>query len=157
MKIRTSYFYQIRFFKPNMIPISTCISDPAWYHDFTFDNKYLFKDKRGILNGKRAETIISQGRAAVEIGNCPCNKKQYEECIFLKQYQKNLKNIDFGTFYSKISYFADKYKEFEKINDEIILVFIVYEAPKNPCSERRAIINFFNENGIECKELQYPL
>ena len=31
MKIYTSYFYQIRNFKQNMIPISTCLSDPEWY------------------------------------------------------------------------------------------------------------------------------
>lgn len=29
MKIRVSYFYQIRNFKPNMIPMSTAISDPS--------------------------------------------------------------------------------------------------------------------------------
>ena len=33
MKIRISYFYQVRNFKPNMIPMSTAISDPAWFHD----------------------------------------------------------------------------------------------------------------------------
>lgn len=32
MKILTSYFYQIRNFKPYQIPLSTAISDPAWYH-----------------------------------------------------------------------------------------------------------------------------
>lgn len=34
MKIYTSYFYQIRNFKQNMIPISTCLSDPGaiYYH-----------------------------------------------------------------------------------------------------------------------------
>ena len=32
MKIMTSYFYAIRFFKPNMIPISTAKWDPKWYH-----------------------------------------------------------------------------------------------------------------------------
>ena len=29
MKLRLSYFYQIRNFKPNMIPMSTAMSDPA--------------------------------------------------------------------------------------------------------------------------------
>lgn len=32
MKIYTSYFYQIRFFKPNMIPLSTAKYDPSWFH-----------------------------------------------------------------------------------------------------------------------------
>mgnify|MGYP007070208670 CR=1 FL=1 len=30
-KICTSYFYQIRNFTPNIIPVSTCLSDPVWY------------------------------------------------------------------------------------------------------------------------------
>ena len=41
MKVRISYFYQIRNFKSNMIPMSTCISDPKWYHDFKGKN-HLF-------------------------------------------------------------------------------------------------------------------
>ena len=28
----TSYFYQIRFFRPDMIPLSTARFDPSWYH-----------------------------------------------------------------------------------------------------------------------------
>lgn len=32
MKILISYFYQIRFFKPNMIPLSTAAFDPKWFH-----------------------------------------------------------------------------------------------------------------------------
>ena len=32
MKFYISYFYQIRNFSPNMIPISTTVSDPDWFH-----------------------------------------------------------------------------------------------------------------------------
>ena len=59
MKIRISYFYQIRNFKPNMIPMSTAISDPSWFHDWK-DSSYIFTDKRGILNGLRLKPIIVQ-------------------------------------------------------------------------------------------------
>ena len=52
---------------------------------------------------------------------------------------------------------AENYKEIENIKEEIILVFIVYETPKNHCSERQSLINFFNEHGVECKELEYPI
>lgn len=62
MKIRTSYFYQIRNFTRNMIPISTAVWDPTWYHNFTNDYNYIFKDKRNILNGLRLESIIEQGK-----------------------------------------------------------------------------------------------
>ena len=47
MKIATSYFYQIRNFKPNMIPVSTCMSDLKWYRPP--QDKEYYIDKRGIV------------------------------------------------------------------------------------------------------------
>ena len=89
MLIRTSYFYQIRNFTRNMIPISTAVWDPAWYHNFTKDYSHLFYDSRNILNGLRLE----------------------------------------------------------KINEEIILVLIVYETPNNLCSERIPLQEYFTQHG----------
>ena len=43
--------------------------------------------------------------------------------------------------------FANKYKEKEKIKDEIILVLIVYETPNNPCSERKPLQDYFISHG----------
>lgn len=34
MKLALSYFYQIRFFKRYMLPVSTTCLDPDWYHDW---------------------------------------------------------------------------------------------------------------------------
>lgn len=156
--VRTSYFYQIRNFKRNMIPISTAVWDPAWYHNFTQDYNHLFKDKNGILNGLRLESVIEQGRHSnhgPEV--CPCEKKEYQVCSFLKQYRKNLENIDFKQMYNDMLNFAKEYKETENIKEEIILVLIVYETPSNPCSERQPLIDYFNNKGIECEELSYPI
>lgn len=158
MKIRTSYFYQIRNFTRNMIPISTAIWDPAWYHNFTKDYNHLFKDRRNILNGLRIESIIEQGRHSnhgPEI--CPCDKKEYQTCSFLKQYRQNLENIDFEYMYNDMLTLAKNYKETENIEEEIILVLIVYETPTNHCSERKALQDYFNSKGIECTELKYPI
>ena len=52
---------------------------------------------------------------------------------------------------------AIRYKKHEYIDDEITIVLIVYETPKNPCSERGALIDYFNSHGVECKELDYPI
>ena len=46
MKFALGYFYQVRFFTPNMIPVSTAVSDPKWYHQnkgpqFTFLDKII--------------------------------------------------------------------------------------------------------------------
>lgn len=53
MKFYISYFYQIRFFKPNMIPISTAKWDPKWYSQ----NGKPYIDKRGVVNGLRAPVL----------------------------------------------------------------------------------------------------
>ena len=58
MKIYISYFYQLRFFPRNAIPLSTAVYDPAWFHDGTRDQKHKFKDKRGVINGLRAEPFM---------------------------------------------------------------------------------------------------
>lgn len=158
MKIRTSYFYQIRHFKNNMIPISTCLWDPSWFHNFTNDYNYIFKDKRNILNGLRIETIIEQGRNSnYEPDYCPCDKKEYQTCSFLKNYKKNLEKINFNKMITDMQELANNYQKNEKIDEEIILVLIVYEAPNNPCSERVPLQEYFTSHGWECTELEYPI
>lgn len=158
MKIRTSYFYQIRNFKRNMVPISTAIWDPAWFHNFTGDYSHIFYDRRKILNGLRLEPIIEQGRHSNHgPETCPCECKEYNTCSFLNNYRKNLENIDFNRMYNDMLDFAKNYKKEEGIDEEIILVLIVYETPKNLCSERQSLIDYFNSHGIECKELDYPI
>ena len=41
--------------------------------------------------------------------------------------------------------------------EEPIIVFIVHEAPSNKCSERAALLSYFADNNIDCKELEYPI
>ena len=53
MQIIVSYFYHVRHFKPYMIPFSTAVWDPAWYHNFKRDHNYTYVDKNGVLNGLR--------------------------------------------------------------------------------------------------------
>ena len=36
-------------------------------------------------------------------------------------------------------------------------MLIVYEAPNNPCSERKPLQEYFKAHGIECNELEYPI
>lgn len=59
--------------------------------------------------------------------------------------------------YEDIETLANNYKREYNIKEEIIVVLIVYEVPSNPCSERVILQQYFNENGIECKELDYPI
>lgn len=148
MKIGISYFYQIRNFEKNMVPMSTAISDPAWYHD-NQDKNYIFYDKRGILNGLRLKPIIVQSGHNY---GCPCEEKNPMECNFLKQYKEALEKVDFEKMYKGIEQFAEQYKKENNIEEEIIMTLIVYETPTNPCSERQPLIDYFKSKGIEVKE-----
>ena len=68
MKVYTSYFYKIRFFKPNMIPISTAIWDPKWYHQ-NQGSDHWFIDKNGVINGLRAP-VFAPGEVASAVSSC---------------------------------------------------------------------------------------
>ena len=56
MNVYISYFYNVRFFPTNLIPVSTAVWDPKWYHNFK-TNDFIFKDKRGVVNGIRVEVL----------------------------------------------------------------------------------------------------
>lgn len=82
MKIRTSYFYQIRNFLPHMIPISTALGDPDWYKPPIGEEYYI--DKRGIVCGLRYEPLIVQRNIEY---NCPCELRGVEgQCSFISDY-----------------------------------------------------------------------
>lgn len=148
MKIAISYFYQIRNFTRNMVPMSTAMYDPAWYHNNQGEN-HIFIDKRGILNGLRLKPIIVQDKCE---HICPCDDKNTNNCGFLKSYRKELDKIDFEKMYKGIENFSNRYKKENKIKDEIIMTLIVYETPTNPCSERRALVDYFKSKGIIVEE-----
>ena len=149
MKIVTSYFYQIRNFTPNIIPVSTALSDPAWYRPPKGKEYYI--DKRGIICGLRYEPLIVQRYGT---HGCPCDTKdlagtcttmiEYEQLLFsLVDKEKTLKAFEYCT---------NKFKKELNLKEEPIICLMVYEAPTNPCSERAALQRFFN-----CKELRYPI
>ena len=144
MKIYTSYFYQIRNFKPNMIPVSTALSDPAWYKPPEGQEYYI--DKRGIVCGLRYEPLIVQREA--HSCHCPCEEFKHlaPACPTMVEYQQLLYSlVDKERTLKAFEYCANKFNA-----DTIVL--IVYETPKNLCSERWALQKFFN-----CKELEYPI
>lgn len=156
MKIRLSYYYQIRNFKPYMIPMSTTLSDPLWYHDFE-DNTHIFKDKRGVLNGLRLLPIITEAKKCAAAACPECIDKNPQTCPFLKEYRQLLDNVDFDKMLKGITQYMTDYCKRNNITEEPIAVLMVYEAPNNPCSERNALIDYFNSKGIDCRELDYPI
>lgn len=158
MKIRTSYFYQIRNFKPWMIPVSTAMSDPEWYRPPEGEEYYF--DKRGIVCGLRYEPLIVQGMGE---HICPCELhdqmllgSRTNLCATMLEYRMLLEKVDFDRMIKGFNYCAEKFRRpFD--DEEPIIVLMVYEAPMNPCSERWALQDYFTQHGWECKELKYPI
>ena len=151
MKIYTSYFYQIRHFTQNMIPISTAMWDPKWFHDFTGDEDYIFKDKRGIYNGIRASIFLMSPDYQCDCGP-KCLNHDPQSCNFLKDYKAHLDTLDFNYVMSELERIANKVQKIEGFIEEPIIVLIVYEVPSNPCSERKPLQDWFKEHYIEVKE-----
>jgi len=145
--VATSYFYQIRNFKQNMIPISAALSDPIWFRPPDHQEYYI--DKRGIICGLRYEPLIVQKYG---ICTCPCENKNIlrGQCLTMQEYRQLLETVDFDKMIWSFKYCLNKFNK-----DTIVL--IVYEAPTNPCSERKCLQDYFNKHKIECKELKYPI
>ena len=156
----TSYFYQIRNFKKYMIPVSTAMFDPKWYHDFTGDYGYIFPDKRGILNGIRCENLHFQES---EDEKCTCGKGCLEahkgdgSCSFLTAYRKQIFSNNWVDFYNNCQRIAALIQENEHFTEDPIIVLMVYEVPSNPCSERKTLQDWVQFNGFQCNELKYPI
>lgn len=153
MKIKISYFYMIRFFKPNQIPISTAVWDPKWYHNFTGNTSYKFLDKNNVLNGIRLKDIVPNEK----LHNCcrgrdNCASLNPESCEFLSGYRKQLYEIDFNAFIRTLETISSAVISYTKSNDEPEIILIVYETSDNPCSERRVLIDWFESNGYELEE-----
>lgn len=102
----------------------------------------------------RYEDIIVQGKGS---SYCPCTAKDPTQCDFLKEYAFNLDQLNFTQVMAKLQDVAARYQTWRGFQEEPIIVFIVYETPKNICSERQTLINYFLKNGVECKELTYPI
>ena len=152
MKILISYFYMVRFFKPYMIPLSTALSDPKWYHDGK-GKKHIFMDKNGVVNGIRIETLHPDNSCSNLCSGRPC-KYNPETCEFLKRYYKQLEKINFKIFMKWAERFGTDCTRVFNLDHEPIIVLLVHEAPNNECSERIPLIKWFFENGYELEEFK---
>ena len=141
-----TYFYNVRFLAPTIIPLSTAVWDPKWFHNFQ-DSYEVFYDKRGVLNGLRID-VLSPSKIYDGATDCEaCDHSKPESCAFLRKYTDYLHTVDFN----KVLLYCDKIKEAAKL-PEADICLLVYEKPDNPCSERTALCNWFKENGHTLQE-----
>ena len=173
MKIWISYFYQVRNMEPNMIPFSTAMWDPKWFHNFEDQNK-IFVDNRGVINGLRLPQLVFPKDAydyLIEIDSA-CDKDCKLKPKVEHQIKQNKLNNNWQTFGCKfmdryfdylwdnvnyddlICYFEKVANNFSKLNgiEDPEIVLLVHEAPSNPCSERQVLIHWFEEFGYKLEE-----
>lgn len=157
MKLAISYFYQVRNFYPHMIPLSTAVWDPKWYHNFK-GQEHVFVDKHGVINGLRIQPLMP-GKTTE--GMCSgiehCTTRNSCECEFIKMYRQQLDKINFNDFLVTLSIHINTVSGRLQLQKEPIVVFLVHEAPNNPCSERAPLIQWFDDNGMYVRELLYPI
>lgn len=145
MKIYTSYFYQIRFFPPNLIPLSTAAWPPKWYGTPETQSK----DKRGVINGLSIPPFIP-GYACHDLCHGNCNPRHPADCSFLRVYYKQLLKLNYNKIMASFEKLAAAIKEKEGY-DDVDFALIVFEPPDKPCSERVMIHKWFeaHDNPIE--------
>lgn len=150
MKFYTSYFYQIRFFPRNLIPLSTACYDPKWYHN-NKGQKYQFFDKRNVINGIRIEPFVP-GSECKNLCRGPeyCNSDP-SFCKFLYQYKIQLNNLDTSDILKRFTNLANKLKIDLKLQD-IDFALIFHEPPTRACSERWTVQKWFKDNNLEINE-----
>ena len=117
MKIFITYFYNIRFFKPHTIPISTAVWDPKWFHNFQ-GHDIIFKDKNNVLNGIRYPDLSPVNIAPC----CPCENKDPTTCQFIKDYTEYLDTLNFDKVYSDLQFIGNKAKEILKFDEELLKI-----------------------------------
>lgn len=157
MNVAVSYFAQLRNFKPNMVPVSTALFDPKWFHD-NKDVKHKFIDKRGVLNGVRCKDLAPGPTCNTLCGGTVACSDRPESCSFIKKYKEQLDDLNKDKFKQYCENVVKCSAELLGIPEEsIVLVFMVYEKYNNPCSERSSLLEFLNDCGFDAAELSYPI
>lgn len=136
----TSYFYQIRHFSKNMIPVSICIWDPKWY--------------KGIhYSGLVPKVYDPESHCE----NCiKVNGQEYHDfhCDYLNAYRRQLSRLNVKRTLDDVARIVRKYAYENDVNGPLIAVFVGYEVTAKRCSERFVLSEWIeNELGTgSCPE-----
>ncbi len=152
MQVMTSYFYQIRYFDKNMIPFSTAVWDPKWYHENRGQN-HLFIDTRGIVNGLRIPMLVPPQwvRGACK-GLDECPVKNPNECAFLFAYGDYVNTLKTDDVLKWLNNACEKIRLRTKFDEEAVAILMFHEKYDNPCSERIPVTNWLINNGVPVVE-----
>lgn len=151
MEYFITYYYNLRFFSPDQLPISVASPGPRYFFHTVEDP--VFIDKRGVVNGVSLLNLHSQYllRNYHLKKTCPCKDPEVykdDDCPFKKNYYIELSKT-FPLALSQMTRLAHTYHAKE-------IILLVYEKPDNPCSERIVLKKVFKEHGLELKEWERP-
>lgn len=154
MKIYTSYFYQIRNMNKDIIPLSTAVWDPKWFHDGKHQG-YAYLDDNGVYIGLRAEPFVP-GIRCRDLCRGPetCKSRDPHTCDFLSEYRRQLDELDFNTIMMQLDSMSETIMKLRSLKDKPDIALVFHEAPGNPCSERHVVTAWFKDHGYEIEEFR---
>ena len=153
MKYAVATFAQAKDLTPNMVPVSTAVTDPSWFHNFR-DADHITTDDNGILCGFRAEKMTPAPH-----DHATCGKGQFEgkgcthdpaTCAYLREYREQLDSLDAEATLKSIE---NRIKDTGKTDFDTI-VFLYLSSASHACSEGSVICAWLNGLGIECEEMK---
>lgn len=132
--------------------------DPKWVHNFKL-NDFNFVDKNGVINGLRSELFVADKQYGCGTDLCKEKGKVTDipNCKFMDEYCNKLISTSVESKIQELERICKEAQDKLGFKEEPIAVLIVFETVENMCSERKIIQKYFNENGIDCKELVYPI
>ena len=159
MKIYISFFGTIRYFTPNMIPVSTA-GGCGWPWWLLKADKHkegdFYLNKNDIMIGIQEESL-SFPREQFEQLDEPCQKdcpykNKAPNCQFMTAYYNYLKTLDFNKIIEEFDRISKDVQKINHYTEEPMIVLMVYEAASCPCAERPVLQRWFKDNGYELKE-----
>ena len=158
MKIYISFFGTIRYFTPNMIPVSTA-GGCGWPWWLLKADKHkegdFYLNKNNVIIGIQEEKFsCSDFFEELEEKcqkNCPYQDK-VPHCQFMDAYYKHLCSLNFNELIKDWERVAEDVRKINHYEGEPIIVLMVYEGTDCNCAERPVLQRWFKDNGYGLKE-----
>ena len=134
-------FGQLRFFKPNQIPISTAMYQPHFWR--------LGPDSNNVFLGINAPELSPAKITTHNLCGRYCKYRKKPTCPFLTDYLNYLNTVDFAKLLSDFKTTAEEVRKVNHFAGEPDIVLLVYESIDNPCSERWELKELFSKHNID--------
>lgn len=154
MKFCITYFYDVRYFTPDMIPVSTCHSDPKWFHGDSYNKNYCFLNENNVMIGIREDSLSPSFEKLNMREEDICSKgcihiSSDTTCPFLMNYERCLDELDFEALMKEFERVSEDVRKITHYEGEPTIALLVYETESNPCSERKSLQRYFKKHGID--------